>query len=111
MLLTGARPFNQGINSLRMQRGLRERDRNMVLNLGDPRRCPGSFLCRLFLRIGMDRPIEDDLAALHFDRDTAGIELLRTDEPLVVVLAQVGLRETRPGPGEIADASVHCTTA
>ena len=63
----------QGINSLAMQQGLRERDRNMVFNLADPRGCPGSFLRRLFLRIGTDRPIEDDLAALHFDRDTLGI--------------------------------------
>ena len=73
ILLTGARPFYQGINSLAMQQGLRERDRNMVFNLADPWRSPGSFLRRLFLCIGTDCPIEDDLAALHFDRDTLGI--------------------------------------
>src|SRR2546429_8919737 len=105
MLLTGAKPLYQGINSLAMQQGLRERHRNVVLNLADPRGCPGSFLRRLFLRIGTDRPMQDDLAALHFDCNTAGIHLRVAYERLLDFLLQVGWREARLDLDEIDDSS------
>ena len=49
--------------------------------------------------------MQDDLAALHFDRDTFGIGLRIADEGLLDVLLQVGWRQLRPDYDEIGDSS------
>ena len=80
----------QGISWLAMQQALQHgRDHNPVLNLGDTRRCPGGILRRLFLRIGPHRPTQDDLAALHFDRDIPGIGLRIAHERSLDLLLEV----------------------
>ena len=80
----------QDISPLAMQQGLQHgRDHNPVLNLGDPRGGPDSILRRLFLRIGPHRPTQDDLAALHFDRDIPGIGLRIAHERSLDLLLQV----------------------
>src|SRR5258707_2938277 len=83
------------------------RDHNPVFNIGDTRRGPDGVLRCLFLHIGTDRPTEDDLAALHFDRDTPGVRLCIADERFLDLLLQVGGRHTRPDHNEIGDAFDH----
>src|SRR5260370_37326913 len=95
----------QGISWLAMQQALQHgRDHNPVLNLGDPRRCPGGILRSLFLRVRPHRSTQDDLAALHFDRDIPGIGLRITDERSLYLLLEVGWEHLGLDHDEIADA-------
>src|SRR6266700_2427336 len=46
-----------------------ERDYHTVMHLSNPRGGTGRFLRCFFLRVGTDRSPQDDLAALHLDRE------------------------------------------
>src|SRR6266516_1929891 len=95
----------QGISLLVMQQGLRgERDHYTVIHFGDPRRRPGRFLGCLFLSIRTHRPPQDDLAALHFDRDTLGIRLRLTHQRLLDLLLEVAWQHTRLDHDELGDS-------
>src|SRR2546425_2349886 len=95
----------QEISSLAIKQGLDwERDGYTVIHLGNTRCGPGGFLRRLFLSIGTYRPTQDDLAALQFDRDTAGIRLRIADERLLDLLLQVFWRKMRSHYDEVGDA-------
>src|SRR6266567_4105855 len=96
-----------GRDSMVWKQGLRyryRRDHNMVLHLGNTRSRPGSIFRRLFLRIGTHRPMEDDLAALHFHRDIAGIRLRIAQQRPLDALLQVFWQRMRPDREEIGDA-------
>src|SRR5260370_40866466 len=100
----------QGISSLAIQQGSQHGlDYNRVLNLADTRCGPGGILRRLFLRRGPHRPPQDDLAALHFDRDTPGIGLRIAEERALDLLLEVCWQHTRlVDPDEIGDAFDPC---
>ena len=79
----------QGISSLAIKQGLdRDRDGYTVIHIRDTRCGPGGVLRCLFLSIGPNRPTQDGLATLHFDRDMAGIRLRIADECLLDLLLQ-----------------------
>src|SRR5258708_17340877 len=92
-----------------LKRGLQHRqDHNPIIDLADTWRRPGGILRRLLLRIGPRRPPQDDLAALHLDRDIPGIGLGIADERSLDLLLQVAWRQARLDRDEIGHAFDPC---
>src|SRR6266699_4729329 len=70
-----------------------------------PRGGTGRFLRCFFLRVGTDRSPQDDLAALHLDRDPTGIRLRIAHQRLLDLRLQILWYRLRLDREEIADSS------
>src|SRR6266581_4283593 len=82
-----------------------ERDYHTVMHLSNPRGGTGRFLRCFFLRVGTDRSPQDDLAALHLDRDPTGIRLRIAHQRLLDLRLQILWYRLRLDREEIADSS------
>src|SRR2546430_2241012 len=76
-----------------------------VMHLSNPRGGTGRFLRCFFLRVGTDRSPQDDLAALHLDRDPTGIRLRIAHQRLLDLRLQILWCRLRLDREEIADSS------
>src|SRR5258708_2041035 len=82
-----------------------ERDYHTVVHLSNPRGGTGRFLRCFFLRVGTDRSPQDDLAALHLDRDPTGIRLRIAHQRLLDLRLQILWYRLRLDREKIADSS------